>query len=69
MEYDWLHTMRVEEVLLATPALGRVKVARALNRCHVSPSKTIKGITDRQRTELLHFLEETFPGAEIGVAA
>lgn len=69
LEYDWLLKMRVETVLLATPTLGRVKVARALNHCRISPSKTIQGMTDRQREELLSYLAEKYPQAEIGAVA
>lgn len=66
LDYDWLHTMRVETVLLATPKLGRVKVNRALQACRISPSKTIYGLTQRQREELLNWLTERYPQAEIG---
>jgi hypothetical protein len=69
LQYDWLATMRVETVLLATPSLGRVKVARALNSCRISPSKTIQGMTDRQREELLSYLAKHYPQAEIGAVA
>jgi hypothetical protein len=69
LQYDWLHKMRVEQVLLATPTLGRVKVARALNSCRISPSKTIEGMTERQREELLSYLAEKYPQAEIGAVA
>ena len=66
LDYDWLQTMRVREVLLATPALGKIKVARALNYCAISPSKTIGGLTDRQRCCLLEYLTERFPQAPVG---
>lgn len=64
--YDWLETMKVETVLLATPALGRSKVNRALSSCRISPSKTIGGMNARQGEELLRYLEAHFPSAPIG---
>lgn len=65
----WLQTMLVRDVLLATPKLGRTKVACALNCCSVSPSKTIGGITDGQRERLLTYLTKRFPNLELGKAA
>lgn len=47
---------KVEDVLLAVPKYGPSKVARLLARCRVSPAKTIGGLSERQRQELLrHF--------------
>lgn len=66
LDHDWLHTMRVETVLLATPKLGRVKVNRALQACRISPSRTIQGLTERQGVELLRYLEERWPTVEVG---
>jgi hypothetical protein len=37
---------------------GRVKAARIMERCRVSPSKTIGGLSERQRRELITALEE-----------
>ena len=48
-----IHTMKVFDLLIATPKLGRVKVNKALNRCRISPSKTVGGLSPRQRDELL----------------
>ena len=47
---------KVEDVLLAVPKYGPSKVARLLAHCRISPAKTIGGLTERQRQELLrHF--------------
>jgi hypothetical protein len=46
-------TMKTMDALLALPKVGRVKAERALRRAKVSPSKTLAGMTDRQRRELL----------------
>ena len=38
------------------PKYGRVKANRILNQCRISPSKTIGGLSERQRTELVSLL-------------
>ena len=40
-------------MLLAVPKYGRVKTNRILNQCRISPSKTIGGLSERQRAELV----------------
>lgn len=47
-----VETMRVFELLLAVPKVGRVKVNKTLSTCRISPSKTVGGMTSRQREEL-----------------
>ena len=49
-------TQQVEDLLLAVPKLGPARVARLLARCRISPSKTVAGLSDRQRTELIGHL-------------
>jgi len=49
-------TMKVFDVLMAMPMIGRVKATAMLRRANVSPSKTIAGLSDRQRRELLALL-------------
>ena len=44
------------DMLLAVPKYGRVKTNRILNQCRISPSKTIGGLSERQRTELVSLL-------------
>ena len=51
-----IQTAKVFDLLLAVPKYGRVKVNRILNVCRISPSKTIGGLSERQRNELVsHF--------------
>jgi hypothetical protein len=50
---DELLTAKVYDMLLAVPKLGRVKAVRALNQCRISQSKTVGGLSDRQRSELI----------------
>jgi hypothetical protein len=45
-------SMRVVELLAAIPKVGKKKVDRMLMLNHVSPSKTLAGLTDRQRAVL-----------------
>lgn len=51
-----VHTAKVLDLLLAVPKFGRVKANRLLERCRVSPAKTVNGLTPRQRKELLDML-------------
>jgi len=50
---DYVGTAKVFDMLMAVPKFGRVKAARFLNQCRISPSKTIAGLSDRQRDELV----------------
>lgn len=49
---EWTETMKVFDLLLAVPKLGRVKVNKMLAQCRIAPSKTIGGLSERQRSEL-----------------
>ncbi len=51
---DWVSTAKVFDMLMAVPKLGRVKAARLLNQCRISQSKTVGGLSERQRTELVN---------------
>jgi hypothetical protein len=53
---DYLLTAKVFDLLLAVPKYGRVKVNRILTYCRISPSKTIGGLSERQRNELVSYL-------------
>lgn len=53
---EWLDSAKVFDVILAVPKYGRVKVNRILNQCRISPSKTIGGLSERQRAELVTLL-------------
>jgi len=53
---DYLLTAKVFDLLLAVPKYGRVKVNRILTHCRISPSKTIGGLSERQRGELVSYL-------------
>ena len=51
-----VHTAKVMDLLLAVPKYGRVKAAKVLERCRISPARTINGLTPRQRKELLEIM-------------
>jgi hypothetical protein len=53
---DYLETAKVFDMLLAVPKYGRVKVNKILVTCRISPSKTIGGLSERQRNELVGLL-------------
>ena len=42
---------------MALPAHGPVRVERLLKSCQVSPRKTIAGLNDRQRRDLISALK------------
>ena len=50
---DYIETAKVFDMLLAVPKYGRVKVNKVLQVCRISPSKTIGGLSERQRAELI----------------
>jgi len=50
---EYLETAKVFDLLLAVPKYGRVKVNKILSQCKVSPSKTVGGLSQRQRAELV----------------
>lgn len=54
---DWQESMRVRDLLAVVPALGPVKVAKLMDRARIAPAKTLGGITERQRGELLTRLD------------
>ena len=54
---EFLETAKVFDMMLAVPKYGRVKVNKILQTCRISPSKTIGGLSDRQRAELVGLLK------------
>ncbi len=53
---EYVSTAKVIDILMAVPKYGRVKVNKVLVQCRISPSKTIGGLSQRQRTELVSML-------------
>lgn len=56
--HEDFETMKVFDALLAMPKIGRVKANKFLQVARVSPSKTIGGLSYRQRSELMALLGE-----------
>ena len=54
---DYVGTAKVFDVLMAVPKFGRVKAARFLNQCRISQAKTVAGLSDRQREELVNLFK------------
>ena len=50
---EYVSTAKVFDMLMAVPKFGRVKAARLLNQCRISQSKTVGGLSERQRAELI----------------
>ncbi len=48
-------TAKVHELLLALPKFGPARVARLLAHCRISASKTVTGLSERQRAELIGY--------------
>ena len=53
---EYVGTAKVIDILMAVPKFGRVKAARFLNQCRISQSKTVGGLSERQRAELVGLL-------------
>ena len=44
---------KVYDLLLAVPKLGRARVSKLLRHCRISEAKTLGGLSERQRAELI----------------
>jgi hypothetical protein len=53
---EYIETAKVFDMMLAVPKYGRVKVNKILAHCRIAPSKTIGGLSERQRSELVSLL-------------
>lgn len=53
---EFVATMKAFDALLSVPKYGRVKVNKVLTTCRISPSRTIGGLSQRQRDELASLL-------------
>lgn len=63
LDHEDCATMKVVDALLAMPKVGRTKAHRALATARLSPSKTLSGLTARQRHELLDLLPDAPPAS------
>jgi hypothetical protein len=53
---DYLASAEVFDLLVAVPKIGPVKAAHLLTIARISPSKTVAGLSARQRTRLIELL-------------
>jgi len=53
---EFAKTAKVYDLLLALPRVGPARAARSLTHCRIAPSKTVAGLTERQRHELIGLL-------------
>jgi hypothetical protein len=53
---DYVLTAKVFDMIVAAPKYGKVKATRLLNQCRISQGKTLGGLSDRQRAELVELL-------------
>jgi hypothetical protein len=63
---EWMESAKVFDFLLATPKYGRVKVNKVFVQCRISPSKTIGGLSERQRGEIVGLLGRLRRESEAG---
>jgi transposase len=54
---DCARTAKVYDLLLALPKIGPGKASRILAQCRIAPSKTLAGLSERQRSQLLALFE------------
>lgn len=52
----YVETAKVFDVLLAVPKYGHGKVSKCLSQCLVSPSRTLAGLSKRQRADIITWL-------------
>ncbi|MBE0429855.1 MAG: hypothetical protein IBX61_08280 [Thermoleophilia bacterium] len=52
---EYIKTAKVVDILLAVPNCGKVKSGKVLNHCRISSNKTVGGLSERQRRELITF--------------
>jgi hypothetical protein len=65
---DEILTAKVMELLLAVPKYGRVKVNKVLVHTRTSPSKTIGGLSERQRMDIVRLIRDMDAERYAGVA-
>ena len=54
---EYVQTAKVFDLLIAVPKFGRVKAGRILTACRIAQAKTVGGLSERQRGELLALLD------------
>lgn len=52
----YAYGMKVEQLLIAVPKIGKVKTMLLMRDCMIASSKTVGGLSPRQRDELIRRL-------------
>lgn len=50
---EYIEDMKVFDLMLAVPQYGRTRITKLFRTCQISPSKTVDGLSHRQRDELI----------------
>ena len=53
---EYLLSAKAFDVVVSVPKYGRIKANKILTQCRIAPSKTIGGLSERQRRELVQLL-------------
>lgn len=53
---EYLLSAKAFDVVVSVPKYGRIKANKVLTHCRIAPSKTIGGLSERQRRELVTLL-------------
>jgi S13-like protein len=51
-----VQTAKLRELLLVVPGIGPVRADRLLARCRIAHTKTLGGLSERQRAQLVELL-------------
>jgi S13-like H2TH domain len=50
------HTAKVRDLLVAVPGIGPARASRTLSHCRIAETKTVAGLSPRQRAALIDLL-------------
>jgi hypothetical protein len=53
---DFASSAKVVDLLVSLPKIGQVKAHQILSHARIAPTKTLGGLTGRQRSELLNLI-------------
>jgi hypothetical protein len=53
---EYAATAKVVDLLVSVPKIGQVRAHQILGRARIAPSKTLGGLTSRQRGELVNLI-------------
>jgi hypothetical protein len=54
---EYMQGMKLWDFLVSLPRHGQIKVNKIMQRMRISPVKTIGGLTERQRREIVRYLQ------------